>query len=347
MKRRTAPSERVGVEFGQHAVDAGLRRRNQPPRGRAAERPRRGQLALRQPGGELGDGGRPLRPRQLGRRRQRRHRRQRMPQAAPPPALRHLAQEVVQTAQPRRRGRPGRRTRRRQRRRLVGPAQRLRRARRQRSDEHPLRPSVRHPAAARLRVAPRLAQLDPVRRPVARALEARRIHERLRQKRRMPQRRLHVRRQPPQRQRQHPRRQVRRPRVRQDQEPRVVRHQPQAPELLLRRPADPGVADLHLERAALPARQRQPATVRRRRHMPHPAAEQAPEPQIVVRVHQPIPLRALRAASRRTHRHLRQRDVRPRTPRHDLSASSNNRGHAEPSERECPVRFASPFHSTT
>ena len=248
-----------------------------------------------------------------------------MPQAAAPAALRHLPQEVVQAAQPSRRRRLGRRRGpgRRRRRRLVQAAQRLQSAGRQRPGEHPLRPPVRHPFAMRLRVAPRLAQLDPVRRPVARPLEARRIHERLRHQRRMPQRRLHVRRQAPHRQRQRPRRQVPHTRVRQNQKPRVVRHQPQTPELLLRRPADPSVPRLHLERPALPAHERQPAPVRRLGNMPHPAAEQTPEAQVVVRVHQTIPLRPLRAASHRTHQHLRQRHAdRLRTRCHDLSASS-------------------------
>ena len=215
----------VGVEFRQHAVDAGPRRRHEPPGRRAAERPNRGQLALRQPGGELGDRRRPPRPRQLRGRGQRQHRRQRMPPAAPPAPLRHLARKVAQAVQPRVGRRPGRR------RRLVQPAQRLPRAA-QLPREHLLRPAVRHPLAVRPRVAPRPAQLRPVRRPVARPLETRRLHERLRQQRRMPQRRLlHVGRQPPQRQGQRPRRQVPRPRARQDQETRVVRHQPQTPRL--------------------------------------------------------------------------------------------------------------------
>ena len=51
----------VGVQFQQHAVDAGRRRRHQLPNRRTAERPHRRQLVPRHPGGELGDRGRPLR----------------------------------------------------------------------------------------------------------------------------------------------------------------------------------------------------------------------------------------------------------------------------------------------
>ncbi len=68
------------------------------------------------------------------------------------------------------------------------------------------------------------------------------------------------------------------PRARQDQKARVVRHQPQARELLLRHRADPGVERLHLERAGLPADQRQPASVRHLRHVPNPAPEQTSKP---------------------------------------------------------------------
>ena len=55
---------------------------------------------------------------------------------------------------------------------------------------------------------------------------------------------------------QHPRGQVRHPARRQDDEARVVGDQIQAPELLLGRPADPAVGRGQLERARLPADQR-------------------------------------------------------------------------------------------
>ena len=70
--------------------------------------------------------------------------------------------------------------------------------------------------------------------------------------------RLDVLRQPPQAQPQHPRGQVVHPARRQDDKARVVGDQMQAPELLLRRPANPAIACGQLERAGLPADQCEP-----------------------------------------------------------------------------------------
>ena len=297
--RREAPHggvQRIGVQFREDAVDAGLRRRHQPLGERTAERAHRGELALGKPGGELRDRGDAPGAGELGRHGDRQHGRQPVPDAARRAVLGHLAQEVVQAAQPVLGGRLGTAAPGAPRRRLVESGKRRPRVARQRPREHPLRRPVRRPAAADAGVAPRLAQRGPVRRQVARALEPRRVHEGLRDQHRMAARRFHVRRQPAQRQRQHSRRQVAAMQPRQDQEARVVRHQMQPPELLLRRPADPGVPRLHLERTPRPPDQRHPTPVRRLRDVPQPAAEQAPESQVVVRVHQTVPLRPLRSA---------------------------------------------------
>ena len=244
------PVERVRVDARQQAVHARPRRRREAAGGRAAERPRRRQLPLVQARAELGDGGRPLGAGQLGRRRDGQHGRQRMPHAAGAAELRHLAQVVEQAAQP-----AGRRQLR-----LrpgaapvrgFGQAGQVRsRVRRQRPQPHRLRLPVSHPAAAGAGVAARRADLLPPGGAVG---------------------------------------QVRRPAAGQHQEAAVVRDQTQAPELLLRRPADPGVPRLDLERAGAPAEQRQPLAVRPRRHMADPVAEHAPEPKIVPGVHDTVP----------------------------------------------------------
>ena len=68
--------------------------------------------------------------------------------------------------------------------------------------------------------------------------------------------------------------------------------------MLLRRPADPVVPRLDLERTRDPAEQRHPTAVRRLRDMPHASSEQTTESQVVVRVHEPVPIRTLRSFSR-------------------------------------------------
>ena len=185
---------------------------------------------------------------------------------------------------------------------------------RQGPQQHRLRPPVPDPAAARPGEAPRLPRRRPARRQVAGAPVARRVHEGLRQQHRMAEPFLHVPRQAPDRQRQRPRGQVRRPARRQHQEPAVVRHQPQPPELLLPRPADPRVPGAHLERSRAPPQQRQPPAVRPRRHVPVAVPEHAPEPQRVPLVHEPVPLRPLRRVPHRPHLDLRQGKPESRLP---------------------------------
>ena len=113
--------------------------------------------------------------------------------------------------------------------------------------------------------------------------------------------RLDVRGQSPQAQPQHPRGQVRHPAGRQDDEARVVRDQMQAPELLLRRPADSAVARGQLERAGLPADQCEPSLAMHR-DMAQALADDSVEPQVVVLRHQPIPAPVLPRAPSRAHR---------------------------------------------
>ena len=113
--------------------------------------------------------------------------------------------------------------------------------------------------------------------------------------------RLHVLRQPPQAQPQHPRGQVRYRARCQDDEARVVRDQMQAPELLLRAPADPVVARGQLERAGLPADERELARAHGR-DMAQALAEYAMKRQIVMGRHQPVPAPVFLRAPGRTHR---------------------------------------------
>ena len=157
---------------------------------------------------------------------------------------------------------------------------------------HLLRPAVLAPARrpARLpRKAPRAPQPNPVRRPVACARVARRVHERLRQQHRMAVRVPNVPGQPPQAQAQRPRRQVRHPAGGKNREAGVVRDQMQPRELPLPLPADPRVPNPHLERARLPAQQRQPRLAPNR-HVPQRLADPPAEGQKVVLAQQRVPL---------------------------------------------------------
>ena len=186
------------------------RRNGIAPTGRTPESAHRLALLLVQPGGELAErahaaiAGQPRRDRD----------RQIAGDAVAPAArlaeIGNLLQKVAQTAQLRHRHRRllrpdaplGR---------LLDAAQRRARVRLQLVHVDLLRLSVLAPpnrAARQAREAPRAPQHPPVRRPVAGAREARRIHERLRQQNRETVRRAHVPRQPPQTQTQHPRRQV-------------------------------------------------------------------------------------------------------------------------------------------
>ena len=143
----------------------------------------------------------------------------------------------------------------------LGPAQRLGGGVGQFEHEDLLGLAVVAPARRASGLAGKAAgqpQRAPVRRAVAGPDKARDIHERLRQKDGISMHRLDVLRQPPQAQPQHPRGQVVHPARRQDDKARVVGDQMQAPELLLRRPADPAIACGQLERAGLPADQCEP-----------------------------------------------------------------------------------------
>ena len=86
-----------------------------------------------------------------------------------------------------------------------------------------------------------------------------------------------------------------------DDEARVVRDQMQAPKLLLRAPADPAVARGQLERAGLPADEREPARAHGR-DMAQSLAEYAMKRQIVMGRHQPVPAPVFLRAPGRTHR---------------------------------------------
>ena len=129
----------------------------------------------------------------------------------------------------------------------------------------------------------------PVRGVVGAAMEARRIHKRLRQLQRMSVPRLPIRAHTPKTAPQHPRRQVPNPlRPGQNQKPRVVPNQMQAPKLHRPMPAHPPLARGALERSRLPPQQRQPLPT------PHcnvaqPPARKLAKPQVVVQVHERVP----------------------------------------------------------
>ena len=144
------------------------------------------------------------------------------------------------------------------------------------------------------------AQRAPVRRAVAGAGKACGIDEGLGQKDRVSMHRLHVPRQAPQAQPQHPRGQVRHRARRQDDKARVVGDQMQAPELLLRAPADPAVARGQLERARLPADEREPGRAHGR-NVAQAFAEHAMKRQVVMPRHQPVPAPVFLRAPGRAH----------------------------------------------
>ena len=75
----------------------------------------------------------------------------------------------------------------------------------------------------------------------------------------------------------------------------------QAPELLLRRPADPAVARRQLERARLPADRGQPALAVDC-DMAKPLADDTVEPQVVVLLNQTVPAPVFLRAPGRAHR---------------------------------------------
>ncbi len=307
--------QRVRVEVRHHPAERRVRRRRQLPRARVPPRPQRPQLLLRQRLRAALRRRRPRTPRQPRQHHQRQHRRQpvHLPLAAP--AVRQLREQVPQRTQfvrpPRRRPRL-RRT----------PLRALLRIRQTTTGVRAQRPHVhllaRTMSVRVLPVVPREAlrpsHRRPVRRQVARALEPRRVHERLRQLQRMSVRLPPVRAQTPQTPRQRPRRQTRRPRrLRQHQEPRVVPDQVQTPELHLAVPAQPAIPRPALERPRLPAHQRHPATPPLR-HVPQTPTRELPEAQVVVLRHQRVPAPPL-LRPRRTHHHLPYHHVHAFRPR--------------------------------
>ena len=268
----------------------------------APERAHRLKLVLGEQGGELGERGHSSIAGQASRDGEGQNGLQRITSAAGEAAFGHFAQALEQAAQPRRGHRLGvwpavpvcRH---------LGPAQRLRGAFGQFEHEDLLGLAVVAPARRAPGLAgkaAREAQRAPVRRAVAGPGKARDIHEGLRQKDRISMHRLHVPGQPPQAQPQHPRGQVGHPTRRQDNEARVVGDQMQAPELPIRRPADPPVARGQLERAGLPADQCEPGLAMHR-DMAQALADDAVERQVVMLRHEPVPAPVFPRAKGWTH----------------------------------------------
>ena len=288
-------------------MEGGDRRRGVALFALAAERAHGLELVLAEQAGELRKRGHAAVAGETGRDGQRQHGLQGIALAPRLAALGHLAQALEQAAQPRRGHRLGAGLAVPVCRRLVS-AQRRGGAFGQFVHEELLGLAVMAPARRAAGLAGKAAgrtQRAPVRRAVAglsgAAGKARGVDERLRQQHRIAMRRPHVPRHAPQAQRQHPRRQVRHPARRQDDEARVVGDQMQAPELLLRAPADPAVARGQLERARLPADEREPARSQRR-DMAQTLAEHAMKRQVVMGRHQLVPAPVFLRAPGRTHR---------------------------------------------
>ena len=202
--------QRLGRQGGEDVVEGGDRGRGVALLGRAPERTDRLELLLGEQGGELSERRRPPVAGKPGGDGDREHGLQGIALAPGMAALGHLAQTLEEAAQPGRRHRLGV---------LLGvpvcryldPAQRLCGAIGQFEHEDLLGLAVMAPArraAGLAGEAAREAQRAPVRRAVTGACEARDIHERLRQKRRISVHRLDVLRQPSQAQPQNPRGQV-------------------------------------------------------------------------------------------------------------------------------------------
>ena len=122
--------------------------------------------------------------------------------------------------------------------------------------------------------------------------------------------RTEVAREPAKAQPQHPRSEVRRGAPGQDEKPRVVGNQVKAAKLLLGQPPDPAVAGPQLERAGVPANEREPQLAEHG-DVAHASPDQAPERQIVVRAHQRIPPAPLACAHRGADRDLAQPSRNP------------------------------------
>ena len=191
---------------------------------------------------------------------------------------------------------------------VVERAKLLARIAHQRIDQDLLGPAVGDPGGRRAGLARKalgVAEHLPVRRSVARAGEAASIDERLGEQDQMAMRRAHVFAQPAKTQRQDPRSQVRHRAPGQDHEPCVVGNEVQAAKLLLGKPPDPPVPGLELERAGVPADQREPVLAQDR-NVAKAASHQSPERQIVVSGHQRIPALAFVRARGGAHRDLAQ-----------------------------------------
>ena len=293
---------------------------------RAPERTHCLELLLGEQGGELGERVHPSVAGQTGRDGESQNGVQRVALAPVMAVLGHLAQTLEQAAQPRRRhwlgvllSVPVCRH--------LGPAQRLGGGVGQFEHEDLLGLAVVAPARRASGLAGKAAgqpQRAPVRRAVAGPDKARDIHERLRQKDGISMHRLDVLRQPPQAQPQHPRGQVAHPARRQDDKARVVGDQMQAPELLLRRPADPAIACGQLERAGLPADQCEPGLAVHR-DMAQAFADDAVKRQVVVLRHQPVPAPVLLRAPGRAHRDRAQINgqILGRQRRHDRHTATS------------------------
>ena len=140
---------------------------------------------------------------------------------------------------------------------------------------------------------------------VARAGESASIDKRFCDQDRVAVQCVGIAREPAKAQPQHPRSEVRRGVPGQDEEPRVVGNQVKAAKLLLRQPPDPAVTGLELERAGVPAHEREPQLAEHC-DVAHASPDQAPEGQIVVRAHQRIPADPLVGAHRGADRDLAQ-----------------------------------------
>ena len=296
--------QRVGRKRGKDVVEGGGRGRGIDLLRLAPERTHRLELLLVEAPGELGKGGHPAVAGKPRRNRHRQHARQQVAPALPVAELGHLAQELEQAAQPRRRQRLGARPAVPLGRRL-DPAQGLGGIVTKFVHEDLLRLAVVMPArraAGLAAIAAGQAQRAPVRRPITGPREAPDIYKTFRQMNRIAVNRPHVPGQAPQTQPQHPRRQIRNRTRRQNDKANLLRDQVKPPELLLRAPADPAVARRQLERTRLPANQRKPGRAQRR-NMTQTLAEQTVKRQVVMRRNQLVPATAFLGAPRRTHRH--------------------------------------------
>ena len=291
-------------------LEGGDRGRGVALPGGAQERAHGLELVLAEQAGELGKGGDPAVAGQTGRDGERQHGVQRVAFAPGAAALRHLAEAFEQTAQTRR-GHGlgsglavplGRR---------LGLAQRFGSIGGEFKHEDLLGLTVMAPARRATGlpgIATGEAQRAPVRRAVAGPGKARRINERLCQKHRIAVQFPHVARQPAQAQPQDPRGQIGHRARRQDDKARVVGNQMQAPELLLRAPADPVVARGQFERTRLPADERKPSRAQCR-DMAQALAEHAMKRKVVMAHHQPVPATVFLRTPSRTHRHRAQINV--------------------------------------